>query len=77
MPEGTTPIAPFADAVREGYRFEREIGAGGMATVFLATDLKHDRLDVQPGHTAFAQDPERRPGVRGGRREASPAALTM
>jgi eukaryotic-like serine/threonine-protein kinase len=25
------------------YRFERELGAGGMATVFLARDLKHDR----------------------------------
>jgi len=43
VPEGATPIVPFADAVRERYRFERELGAGGMATVFLATDLKHDR----------------------------------
>jgi serine/threonine-protein kinase len=25
------------------YRIERELGAGGMATVYLATDLKHDR----------------------------------
>ena len=25
------------------YRIEREIGAGGMATVYLARDLKHDR----------------------------------
>ena len=25
------------------YRLVRELGAGGMATVFLATDLKHDR----------------------------------
>jgi serine/threonine-protein kinase len=25
------------------YRFERELGAGGMATVYLARDLKHDR----------------------------------
>lgn len=24
------------------YRFERELGAGGMATVYLAHDLKHD-----------------------------------
>jgi len=43
VPEGTRPIQPVADAVRDRYRFEREIGAGGMATVFLATDLKHDR----------------------------------
>ena len=25
------------------YTIERELGAGGMATVYLATDLKHDR----------------------------------
>ena len=25
------------------YRIERELGAGGMATVYLAQDLKHDR----------------------------------
>jgi eukaryotic-like serine/threonine-protein kinase len=25
------------------YRFERQLGEGGMAIVFLATDLKHDR----------------------------------
>jgi hypothetical protein len=31
--------ASFADR----YRVERELGAGGMATVYLARDLKHDR----------------------------------
>ena len=30
-------------ALEERYRIERELGAGGMATVYLATDLKHDR----------------------------------
>jgi len=25
------------------YRFEREVGAGGMATVYLAEDLRHRR----------------------------------
>src|SRR6185437_11840188 len=31
------------DALAARYRVEREVGAGGMATVFLAEDLKHHR----------------------------------
>jgi serine/threonine-protein kinase len=30
-------------ALADRYRIERELGAGGMATVYLAADLKHDR----------------------------------
>ena len=30
-------------ALSDRYAIEREIGAGGMATVYLATGLKHDR----------------------------------
>ena len=33
----------LANALEERYRIERQLGAGGMATVYLATDLKHDR----------------------------------
>ena len=33
----------LAGALRDRYRIEREIGSGGMATVYLAHDLKHDR----------------------------------
>jgi serine/threonine-protein kinase len=33
----------LADALRDRYTLERELGRGGMATVYLARDLKHDR----------------------------------
>jgi eukaryotic-like serine/threonine-protein kinase len=33
----------LADALRDRYVLERELGRGGMATVYLAQDLKHDR----------------------------------
>jgi Tol biopolymer transport system component/tRNA A-37 threonylcarbamoyl transferase component Bud32 len=33
----------LAAALADRYRLEREIGQGGMATVFMAEDLKHDR----------------------------------
>jgi eukaryotic-like serine/threonine-protein kinase len=33
----------LATALADRYRIERELGAGGMATVYLAHDLKHCR----------------------------------
>ncbi len=39
----TGSATPLATALADRYRIERELGAGGMATVYLAQDLKHDR----------------------------------
>ncbi len=39
----TTTLEQLAGALADRYRIEREIGAGGMATVYLAQDVRHDR----------------------------------
>ncbi len=39
----TSPSERLAAALAERYRIERELGQGGMATVYLAHDLRHDR----------------------------------
>src|SRR5215213_4658570 len=36
-------IERLGSALADRYRIERELGAGGMATVYLALDLKHQR----------------------------------
>ncbi len=39
----TDPLARLTAALADRYRIERELGQGGMATVYLAHDVKHDR----------------------------------
>ena len=42
----TAPPSHLAAALADRYRVDRELGAGGMATVYLAQDLRHDRKDA-------------------------------
>jgi serine/threonine protein kinase len=36
-------LTPLIAALADRFRLERELGAAGIATVYLARDLKHDR----------------------------------
>jgi serine/threonine protein kinase len=38
-----SPMERLSAALGRSYRIERELGQGGMATVYLAEDLKHKR----------------------------------
>jgi Tol biopolymer transport system component/tRNA A-37 threonylcarbamoyl transferase component Bud32 len=39
----TDPLSRLTAALADRYRIERELGQGGMATVYLAHDVRHDR----------------------------------
>jgi serine/threonine-protein kinase len=39
----TDPLAGLIEALRDRYRIDRELGRGGVATVFRAHDVRHDR----------------------------------
>ena len=57
-----SPSQSLADALADRYRIERELGEGGMATVYLAQDVRHERrvaLKVVRPDIAAALGPER------------------
>jgi hypothetical protein len=68
----------LATALADRYRIERELGAGGVATVYLAEGLKHDRDVALKVLTAYhrAHDIPRddRRVVQSSRAAPSPAA---
>src|SRR4029079_10234205 len=44
MQQSSLPLQKLRDALSQTYSIDRELGKGGMATVYLAQDLKHDRV---------------------------------
>ena len=58
----TDPVAALREGLRDRYAFERELGRGGMATVYLVQDLRYDRpvaLKVLHPELAASLGPER------------------
>jgi serine/threonine protein kinase len=43
-PAMTEPVSRLQQTLADRYRIERALGKGGMATVYLAENLKHDRM---------------------------------
>lgn len=51
----TDPLTRIRTALAARYRVDRELGAGGMATVYLANDIRHDReVAIKVLHTDVA-----------------------
>jgi len=44
MQTSPLPLQRLRDSLSQSYSIDRELGRGGMATVYLAQDLKHDRV---------------------------------
>jgi eukaryotic-like serine/threonine-protein kinase len=59
-----TPIERLNAALAGRYRIERELGQGGMATVYLAEDLRHDRKVALKVLKPVPSTPRASPGRR-------------
>ncbi|HZK78704.1 MAG TPA: serine/threonine-protein kinase, partial [Gemmatimonadaceae bacterium] len=62
MQTNAAPIQRLREALAQAYTIDRELGRGGMATVYLAQDIKHDRvvaLKVLHPDLAVALGPDR------------------
>src|SRR6476469_8648754 len=61
-PGAVLPLEKLRDSLSQSYSIDRELGKGGMATVYLAQDIKHDRvvaLKVLHPDLAVALGPDR------------------
>ncbi len=68
-------LAGLTAALADRYRIERELGAGGMATVYLAHDVRHDRQGRAQGAAPRARrHPRRRAVPRRDQDHRQPAA---
>ena len=62
MSDPSQNVARLSEALADRYRIEGELGQGGMATVYLAEDLRHRRkvaIKVLLPELAAALGPER------------------
>ncbi len=68
-------------ALADRYRLERELGQGGMATVYLARDLRHDRnVSAEGPRLLFGTLPGKSPTPRSsavGSLSSTPEETTM
>ena len=72
----TEAASHLSAALADRYRIERELGQGGMATVYLAEDLKHKRKVALKVLQARARRRARRRALRAGDQDHRDAAAS-